>query len=40
MSDEKTAQGNVARAVVTTVRLMRDGGYERPDRGLLDPRPK
>ena len=31
---------NVARAVVATVRLMREGKYERPDRGLTDPRPK
>ena len=31
---------NVARAVVATVRLMREGRYERPDRDLRDPRPK
>jgi multimeric flavodoxin WrbA len=31
---------NVARAVVNTVRLMREGRYERPDRGRRDPRPK
>ena len=31
---------NVARAVVETVRLMRDGRYVRPDRRLDDPRPK
>jgi hypothetical protein len=31
---------NVAREVVATVRLMREGRYERPDRGRRDPRPK
>lgn len=31
---------NVARSVVATVRLMREGRYERPDRDLRDPRPK
>jgi multimeric flavodoxin WrbA len=31
---------NVARAVVATVRLLREGRYERPDRGQGDPRPK
>jgi multimeric flavodoxin WrbA len=31
---------NVARAVVTTVRLMREGRYERTDGELQDPRPK
>ena len=31
---------NVARALVNTVRLMRDGRYERPDAGIRDPRPK
>jgi multimeric flavodoxin WrbA len=31
---------NVARAVVQTIRLMREGKYVRPDAGLRDPRPK
>jgi hypothetical protein len=31
---------NVARSVIATVRLMREGRYERPDRGLAEPRPK
>jgi multimeric flavodoxin WrbA len=31
---------NVARAVAAAVRLMQEGRYERPDRGLTDPRPK
>ncbi|HUG52924.1 MAG TPA: flavodoxin family protein [Vicinamibacteria bacterium] len=31
---------NVARAVVSTVRLMQEGRYERPDRELAQPRPK
>lgn len=31
---------NVARSVVAAVRLMREGRFERPDRGLPDPRPK
>jgi multimeric flavodoxin WrbA len=31
---------NVARSLVRTVRLIRDGKYERPGAGLRDPRPK
>jgi multimeric flavodoxin WrbA len=31
---------NVARAVVDTVRLMREGRYQRPERAARDPRPK
>ena len=31
---------NLARDVVATVRLMREGKHERPDRGRRDPRPK
>jgi multimeric flavodoxin WrbA len=31
---------NVARSLVNTVQLMRDGRYERPDRNLRNPRPK
>jgi multimeric flavodoxin WrbA len=31
---------NVARTLVSTVRLMRDGRYQRPDAGLKAPRPK
>jgi multimeric flavodoxin WrbA len=31
---------NVAREVVAAVRLMREGRYERPDRGQSEPRPK
>jgi multimeric flavodoxin WrbA len=31
---------NLARDVVATVRLMREGRYARPDRGRRDPRPK
>jgi multimeric flavodoxin WrbA len=31
---------NVARAVVVTVRLMREGRHDRPDHGVRDPRPK
>ena len=40
--DEATQEDvrNVARSVVETVRLMRDGRYVRPDRGQDDPRPK
>jgi multimeric flavodoxin WrbA len=31
---------NAARSLVSAVRLMRDGGYPRPDAGLSPPRPK
>jgi multimeric flavodoxin WrbA len=31
---------NVARSLVNTVQLMRDGRYQRPDANLSDPRPK
>ena len=31
---------NAARTLVNTVRLMRDGRYQRPDAGLKAPRPK
>jgi multimeric flavodoxin WrbA len=31
---------NAARSLVNTVRLMREGRYERPDEGLTSPRPK
>jgi multimeric flavodoxin WrbA len=31
---------NVARSLVNTVRLIRNGKYEHPDEGLRDPRPK
>jgi hypothetical protein len=31
---------NVARAVIQSVRQLRNGGLKQPDRGLREPRPK